>query len=130
VFAELHQVAASRSQRPPRFDIGFGIGFSNDRRCRNGEVSGSVANVQIDPDFASVMDHKWYYVFLTPMGDTRGLYVSVKTPTAFQVRENERGRSNVEFDYRIVAHPLDSNGERLPAAPVIRTPKPPILPRR
>ena len=75
---------------------------------------GGVANVRIDPAFASVIDHKWYYVFVTPLGDTRGLYVSVKTPAAFQVREIERGRSTLEFDYRIVAYPLDANGDRLP----------------
>jgi hypothetical protein len=80
-------------------------------------TSGGVANVQIDPTFASIMDRKWYYVFLTPLGDTRGLYVSLKTASGFQVRENERGRSNVEFDYRIVAHPLDATHDRLPEAP-------------
>jgi hypothetical protein len=79
-----------------------------------GRLIDGVANVQIDPAFASVTDHKWYYVFLTPLGDTRGLYVSIKTPHAFQVRENERGRSSVEFDYRIVAHPIDGDGKRLP----------------
>jgi hypothetical protein len=75
-----------------------------------------VANVQISPDFASVTDHSWYYVFLTPLGDTRGLYVSVKTPTAFQVRETLRGRNSLAFDYRIVAHPLGASNDRLPAA--------------
>jgi hypothetical protein len=82
-----------------------------------------VANVQIDPAFASVMDRKWYYVFLTPLGDTRGLYVSMKTASAFQVRENEGGRSRAEFDYRIVAHPLDAKNDRLPPAPAMRIPK-------
>jgi hypothetical protein len=76
-----------------------------------------VAMVRIDPAFASVMDRKWYYVFLTPLGDTRGLYVSVKTPSAFVVRETQHGRSNLEFDYRIVAHPIDTDNERLTAAP-------------
>ena len=75
-----------------------------------------VANVQIGPDFASVMDRNWYYVFLTPLGDTRGLYVSVKTPAAFQVRETLRGRNSLAFDYRIVAHPLGASNDRLPAA--------------
>jgi hypothetical protein len=93
------------------------------------KMSGGVANVQIDPDFASVIDHEWYYVFLTPLGDTRGLYVSMKTPTAFQVRETEHGRSSLEFDYRIVAHPLDGAGGRLPPAPAMRWPKP-IRPQR
>jgi hypothetical protein len=76
-----------------------------------------VATVQIDRDFASVMDRGWYYIFLTPLGDTRGLYVSEKTPTAFRVRETEHGRSSLLFDYRIVAHPLDATNDRLPPAP-------------
>jgi hypothetical protein len=82
-------------------------------------MSGGVANVQIEPAFASVIDHKWYYVFLTPLGDTRGLYVSVKTAAAFQVRETERGRGSLEFDYRIVAHPLGAKYARLPPAQTI-----------
>jgi hypothetical protein len=82
-----------------------------------------LANVTIDPAFASVMDHRWYYVFLTPLGDTRGLYVSEKTATAFQVRESEGGRSRLEFDYRIVAHPLDAKNDRLPHAPNMRMPR-------
>jgi hypothetical protein len=85
-------------------------------------MSGGVADVQIDPAFASVMDHRWYYVFLTPLGDTRGLYVSIKTPSAFQVRETERGRDSLEFDYRIVAHPLDAKHARLPAAAAMPRP--------
>jgi hypothetical protein len=86
-------------------------------------MAGGVANVAIDPAFASVMDHRWYYVFLTPLGDTRGLYVSEKTPSAFQVRESEGGRSRLEFDYRIVAHPLDAKNDRLPPAPGMRMPR-------
>ncbi|MGA2761192.1 MAG: hypothetical protein ABSF08_12850 [Candidatus Cybelea sp.] len=84
---------------------------------------GGIANVTIDPAFASVMDRKWYYVFLTPLGDTRGLYVSQKTPSAFQVRESEGGRARLEFDYRIVAHPLDAKNDRLPLAPAMRMPR-------
>ncbi|HEV3089810.1 MAG TPA: hypothetical protein VGX91_00040 [Candidatus Cybelea sp.] len=83
-------------------------------------MAGGVANVQIDPGFASVMDRKWYYVFLTPLGDTRGLYVSLKTAGAFEVRETEHGRSSLDFDYRIVAHPLDAKDDRLPDAPPLR----------
>ncbi|HEV3092144.1 MAG TPA: hypothetical protein VGX91_11965 [Candidatus Cybelea sp.] len=86
-------------------------------------MTGGVANVTIDPAFAAVMDRRWYYVFLTPLGDTRGLYVSQKTPTSFQVRETEGGRSRLEFDYRIVAHPLDAKNDRLPPAPTMRMPR-------
>lgn len=77
-----------------------------------------VANVMIPSDFAAVIDRSSdYYVFLTPLGDTRGLYVNMKTASGFQVRENERGRTNVAFDYRIVARPIDASADRLPAAP-------------
>lgn len=85
-------------------------------------MSGGVANVRIDPAFASLMDRQWYYVFVTPLGDTRGLYVSIQTPAAFQVRENEHGRDSVAFNYRIVAHPLDGKSARLPAAPALSHP--------
>lgn len=88
-----------------------------------GRMAGEVANVTIDPAFASVTDRKWYYVFVTPLGDTRGLYVSMKTPTEFQVREDGGGRSRVQFDYRIVAHPLDAKNDRLPPAPAMRSPR-------
>jgi hypothetical protein len=84
---------------------------------------GGVANVAIPGDFASLMDrNSTYYVFLTPLGDTRGLYVSLKTPSAFQVRETEHGRSSLAFDYRIVAHPIDAKNDRLPIAPAMRRP--------
>jgi len=77
---------------------------------------GGIANVRLDPSFAAMTDRRWYYVFLTPLGDTRGLYVSLKTASGFQVRETERGRGNLEFDYRIVAHPIDGSNDRLPPA--------------
>ncbi|HET6276464.1 MAG TPA: hypothetical protein VFE16_11095 [Candidatus Cybelea sp.] len=82
-----------------------------------------VANVAIDPAFGAVMDHRWYYVFLTPLGETRGLYVSSKAASSFQVRESEGGRSRVEFDYRIVAHPFDAKNDRLPLARALRMPR-------
>jgi hypothetical protein len=74
-----------------------------------------VGDVTLDPAFASVTDRRWYYVFLTPLGETRGLYVSRKTALSFQVRETEGGRDSLTFDYRIVAHPLDASYDRLPS---------------
>jgi len=83
-----------------------------------------VANVYFKRDFATTIDQNGqYYVFLTPLGDTRGLYVSVKTPAGFQVRETEGGRSMLEFDYRIVAHPLNAEKDRLPVAPAMKMPR-------
>jgi hypothetical protein len=89
---------------------------------------GGVADVQLDPAFAAVTDHAWYYVFLTPLGASRGLYVSMKTSSAFQVREDEHGHDSLAFDYRIVAHPLDARNDRLPPAPELSANKAPARP--
>jgi hypothetical protein len=84
---------------------------------------GGIANVALEPAFASVIDRgSPYYVFLTPLGDTRGLFVSIKTAAGFQVRETEHGRSSLSFDYRVVARPFDAPNDRLPLAPAIRRP--------
>jgi hypothetical protein len=81
-------------------------------------MTGGVANVTIDRAFASTIDrNSAYHVFLTPMADTRGLYVSMKTAAGFQVREAQGGRSNLLFDYRIVARPFDAKSDRLPIVP-------------
>ena len=51
---------------------------------------------------------------MTPNGDTNGLYVAMRTPTGFVVRETRGGRSTLSFDYRIVAHQYGGTGLRLP----------------
>lgn len=79
-----------------------------------------VANVALDPTFAATINPSNYCVFVTPTGDTPGLYVSAKTPSGFHVREAEGGHSTLSFDYRIVARPLDSRNDRLPPAPALR----------
>ena len=82
---------------------------------------GGVANVAIDRAFGQAIDVRaGYHVFLTPMGDTRGLYVSAKTSGGFEVREAQGGRSTLSFDYRIVARPIDAKTDRLPLAPATR----------
>jgi hypothetical protein len=69
-----------------------------------GELRDGVAEVVLDPTFAlAVNTGIGYHVFLTPRGDCEGLYVAQETGTGFQVRELGGGRSNVSFDYRIVA---------------------------
>jgi hypothetical protein len=80
------------------------------------------AVVRLDPRFASTIDGRFrYLVFLTPQGDSSGLYVAQKTADAFLVKEHntattvrERGASNVVFDYRIVAQPYGPAMQRLP----------------
>jgi hypothetical protein len=54
-----------------------------------------------------------YHVFLTPNGDSKGLYVSRKTATSFEVREQGGGTSSVTFDYRIVAKRVGPENLRL-----------------
>lgn len=75
------------------------------------------AYVSLDPRFAATMDQtRSYLVFITPQGDTAGLYVAQKSAAGFSVREHG-GQSNISFDYRIVAQPLEFQGARLAAAP-------------
>lgn len=80
-----------------------------------GRLIGGQGFVRIDPAFASAMDRSTnYLVFITPKGDSRGLYVAQQSAAGFVVRENQGGHSTLAFDYRIVAKPFDSNQARLP----------------
>ena len=73
------------------------------------------AHVRLNADFANVVDqHPSYLVFVTPEGDTNGVYVTRKTINGFDVRENRGGSSTVAFQYRIVAKPYGDTGARLP----------------
>jgi hypothetical protein len=54
-----------------------------------------------------------YHVFVTPLGDCNGLYVTNKTATSFEVRELGGGAANIEFDYRIAAKRRGFEGLRL-----------------
>jgi hypothetical protein len=54
-----------------------------------------------------------YHVFLTPDGDCKGLYVSAKTASGFEVRELGRGNSNIAFEYRIMAKRVGYENVRL-----------------
>jgi hypothetical protein len=54
-----------------------------------------------------------YMVFITPEGDSNGLYVVNKTAAGFEVHENRAGRSTLAFSYRIVAKPFGEHPVRL-----------------
>jgi hypothetical protein len=77
-----------------------------------GRLAGGVAQVTLDPEFASLVQLGDYYVFAFPEGDTRGLFVSRKTPAGFEVRECGGGTGNIAFTYRIVARRKDIPGKR------------------
>ena len=79
------------------------------------QLSGGAAFVRLDPAFANVIDAtKGYLVFITPYGETKGLYVASRSAGGFAVRENGGGRSDVGFAYRIVAKPYGADAPRLP----------------
>jgi len=68
------------------------------------QLVGGIAKVSLDPIFAEAANTGMqYHVFLTPEGESRGLYVSNKTASGFEVHEVGGGQSNVAFSYRIVA---------------------------
>jgi hypothetical protein len=70
----------------------------------SGKLVSGVATVKIDPAYAETVNTGVeYHVFLTPDGDCEGLYVAARTATGFEVRELHQGRSNVAFDYRVIA---------------------------
>jgi len=70
----------------------------------SGTLSNGAATIALDPTFTQTVNTGTeYHVFLTPNGDSNGLYVSQKTATSFEVREQGGGRSSIAFDYRIVA---------------------------
>ncbi|HET9343643.1 MAG TPA: hypothetical protein VFO25_12090 [Candidatus Eremiobacteraceae bacterium] len=78
-----------------------------------------VARVALDPSFSNVIDtNAGYRVFVTPDGDCQGLYVAARSPGGFVVRELEGGRSDVPFEYRIVARRFGVDAARLPMVPV------------
>jgi hypothetical protein len=92
----------------------------------SGQLSSGSATVQLEPGFAAVVHGDNYRVFLTPKGDSSGLYVTNLTPGGFTVHEQQGGKSNVAFDYRVVAKRKDIEGARLEH---VNEPKLPDVPK-
>ena len=60
------------------------------------------AVVKIEPVFAETVNTEVdYHIFAK--GNCRGLYVAHQGPGSFEVRELNKGKANITFDYRIVA---------------------------
>jgi hypothetical protein len=79
-----------------------------------GAVAGGVGVVQIDPGFADMVSaDSAYHVFLTPHGDSKGLYVINMTANSFEVRESGGGTSSLSFDYRIVGKRRGYEAQRM-----------------
>jgi hypothetical protein len=70
----------------------------------SGKLSAGSATVRLESTFAQTVNTGVeYHVFLTPRGDSKGLYVTNETAGSFEVHEQGGGRSSIAFDYRIVA---------------------------
>jgi hypothetical protein len=86
---------------------------------------GGKAKVRIDRDFAAFVKTDRYHVFLTPYGNSKGLYVANRTKTGFEVREQLNGKSRIRFSYKIVAKRKDIKTQRLSKVKLLKLPKPP-----
>jgi len=79
-----------------------------------GQLVHGEAVISLERTFASAIDgRRSYLVFITPQGDSNGLYVTQKSVRGFIVREHN-GVSNIAFDYRIVAQPYGTLAQRMP----------------
>jgi hypothetical protein len=74
-------------------------------------------HVFIDAALADALDSRAnYLVFITPEGDSNGLFVTGKNRAGFDVRENRGGRDSLTFSYRIISKPAGEDGDRLAVA--------------
>jgi len=89
-----------------------------------GQLDCGQATVQIDPDFAAVVDLEDYQVFLTEYGQHSDLCVADQTPTGFRVQAKDDAASG-RFGWRILAKRKDIKGVRLET---VEIPPEPVLP--
>jgi hypothetical protein len=79
----------------------------------SGQLTAGQATVSLEPGFAGIVHADAYRVFLTARGDSEGLFVADQNSSGFTVREQRSGKSNIAFDYRVVAKRADIAGARL-----------------
>ncbi|MFN8526565.1 MAG: hypothetical protein U0821_25970 [Chloroflexota bacterium] len=79
-----------------------------------GDLVGGVATVALDPEYAATVVTEGYHVFLTPQGESNGLYATGLGAAGFTVREQQGGKSSVAFSYRVVARRKELAGNRMP----------------
>ena len=78
------------------------------------QLVNGAAQVSLEPIFGQTVNTGIeYHVFLTPNGDCKGLYVTNKTASGFEVHELGGGRSSIPFEYRLMAKRLGHEKERL-----------------
>jgi hypothetical protein len=79
------------------------------------------AHIALDPSFLRVIDVNRFHVFITPYGETEGLYISRRTKRGFDVTERKQGKSSVRFSWRIVARPKSAKNKRFAKTPIVQS---------
>ncbi len=80
----------------------------------SGQLSHGSATIALDPAFAEIVNAGVdFHVFLTPGDDCKGLYVTHKTASGFEVHELGGGTASIPFDYKIVAKRRGLEAQRL-----------------
>jgi hypothetical protein len=84
------------------------------------------ASIDLDPDFAAVVDTSKYHVFLTSHDMHADLAVSERRPEGFHVRGKEHAEGT--FSWRVVAKRRDIHGERFEQVEIPKAPDLPAVP--
>jgi hypothetical protein len=79
-----------------------------------GQLARGKAQIAFDPDFAAIVDTGECYVSLTLYGDSNGIYVADLTAAGFEVRDQNGGKRDLGFSYRLVAKRKDIEHSRFP----------------
>jgi hypothetical protein len=81
-----------------------------------GQLQNGHARIELDPTFLQTVTISEQYpmmVFIQLESDCRGVYVTNKTSTGFDVVELQNGHSNASFSYRVVCRRKHYEGLRL-----------------
>ena len=94
-------------------------------------VDGKAA-VTLDPVFKDLIE-EGYHVFLTPYGETNGLFVANRTSLGFEVYEANGGKHSVDVSYRVLGKRRGADVKRLQRVSVpdrgsVAAPTPPAPP--
>jgi hypothetical protein len=68
--------------------------------------------VRLDPEFRAIIRGDEYEIFLTPLGECNGLYVSNMNRGGFEVKELGSGTSSVAFSYRVAGKRKDVGDDK------------------
>jgi len=74
-------------------------------------ASGGTAHVTLDPEFAQLIETQGYFVQITALGPSAGLFVANVSEGGFDVFENGGGSTTVDFSWRVTGRRKDVQGK-------------------